>query len=233
MKKYLFSNKLLYFFYKLQKIYKNKSPNYHFAEFAEDVMVNRIFKNYNEGIYIDVGAYHPYKSSLTYKLFKRGWRGMNIDLSKTSIDLFDIARPKDLNICCAISNKTEKKIYFENSPINQQNSLIPQSKQQKEIKIQSYKLSEILKLQSITKVDYINIDTEGNELKVLYGLDFSTIDPFLLTIEDNSFDIDNENKKEKINYLEKNKYKLINIIGVTMFFVKKDSVAEISKLIKI
>ena len=55
-------------------------------------MVNRIFKNYNEGIYIDVGAYHPYKSSLTYKLFKRrGWRGMNIDLSKTSIDLFNNA----------------------------------------------------------------------------------------------------------------------------------------------
>ena len=34
---------------------------------------------------------------------------MNIDLSKTSIDLFNIARPKDLNICCAISNKTEKR----------------------------------------------------------------------------------------------------------------------------
>ena len=54
MKKYL-SVINCYTFYKLQKIYKNKSPNYHFAEFAEDVMVNRIFKNYNEGIYIDVG----------------------------------------------------------------------------------------------------------------------------------------------------------------------------------
>ena len=40
-----YDNKFLYFFYKLQKLYKNKSPNSHFAEFAEDVMVNRIFKN--------------------------------------------------------------------------------------------------------------------------------------------------------------------------------------------
>ena len=100
-------------------------------------------------------------------------------------------------------------------------------------KIQCYKLSEILKLQKISKVDYINIDTEGNELKVLFGLDFNIIDPFLLTIEDNSFDLDNKNKKEKINYLEAKNYKLINVVGVTMFFVKKDSVAEISDLIKI
>ena len=226
-------NKFLYWVYKIQKIYKNKKPNFHYAEFAEDIMVNRILKNFNKGFYLDVGAYHPYKGSLTQNLFKRGWRGMNLDISKSSIDLFNIARPNDININCAVSDFNGETNYYENSPINQQNSLIPQSKQQKEIKIQSYKLSEILKLQNISKVDYINIDTEGNELKVLYGLDFSTIDPFLLTIEDNSFDIDNENKKEKINYLEKNKYNLINIIGVTMFFVKKDSVAEISELIKI
>ena len=36
----------------------------------------------------------------------------------------------------------------------------------KKIKIQSYKLSEILKMQNINSVDYINIDTEGNELEV-------------------------------------------------------------------
>ena len=158
---------------------------------------------------------------------------MNLDISKSSIDLFNIARPHDININCAVSDFNGETNYYENSPINQQNSLILQNNQQKKIKIQSYKLSEILKLQKISKVDYINIDTEGNELKVLYGLDFNTIDPFLLTIEDNSFDIDNENKKEKINYLEIKKYKLINIIGVTMFFVKKDFIAEISKLIKI
>ena len=182
-----YNNKFLYFFYKLQKLYKNKSPNAHFAEFAEDVMVNRIFKNQDKGTYIDIGAYHPFKGSLTYTLFKKGWKGTNVDLSKTSIDLFKMARPNDVNICCAISNKTEKKIYFENSPINQQNSLIKQNNEQREIEIQAYTLDDLLISRNIENPDYLNIDTEGNEMDVLEGVNFDKINPKLITIEENDF----------------------------------------------
>ena len=38
---------------------------------------------------------------------------------------------------------------------------------------------------------------------------------------------------KKIIFLKEKNYELINIIGVTMFFVKKDSVSLISDLIKI
>ena len=226
-------NRFFYWLYKIQKIYKNKKPNSHYAEFAEDVMVNRILKKIKKGFYVDIGAYHPYKGSLTYNLYNRKWNGMNLDISKSSIDLFNIARPNDININCAISEFNGETYYYENSPINQQNSLIPQDDNQKKIKIQSYKLSEILKMQNINSVDYINIDTEGNELEVLMGIDFSKINPILFTIEDNSFDLNNEIKKKKIIFLKEKNYELINIIGVTMFFVKKDSVSEISDLIKI
>ena len=226
-------NRFFYWLYKIQKIYKNKKPNSHYAEFAEDVMVNRILKKIKKGFYVDIGAYHPYKGSLTYNLYNRKWNGMNLDISKSSIDLFNIARPSDININCAVSEFNGETYYYENSPINQQNSLIPQDSNQKKIKIQSYKLSEILKMQNINSVDYINIDTEGNELEVLMGIDFSKINPTLFTIEDNSFDLNNEIKKKKIIFLKEKNYELINIIGVTMFFVKKDSVSEISDLIKI
>ena len=158
---------------------------------------------------------------------------MNLDISKSSIDLFNIARPSDININCAVSEFNGETFYYENSPINQQNSLIPQDDNQKKIKIQNYKLSEILKMHNINSVDYINIDTEGNELEVLMGIDFSKINPTLFTIEDNSFDLNNEIKKKKIIFLKEKNYELINIIGVTMFFVRKNSVSEISDLIKI
>ena len=226
-------NRFYYWLYKIQKIYKNKKPNSHYAEFAEDVMVNRILKKIKKGFYVDIGAYHPYKGSLTYNLYSRKWNGMNLDISKSSIDLFNIARPSDININCAVSEFNGETYYYENSPINQQNSLISQDDNQKKIKIQSYKLSEILKMQNINSVDYINIDTEGNELEVLMGIDFDKINPTLFTIEDNSFDLNNEIKKKKIIFLKEKNYELINIIGVTMFFVKKDSVSLISDLIKI
>ena len=228
-----FDNKFLYFFYKLQKLYKNKSPNLHFAEFAEDVMVNRIFKNQDKGTYIDIGAYHPFKGSLTYTLFKKGWKGTNIDLSKTSIDLFKMARPNDVNICCAISNKTEKKIYFENSPINQQNSLIKKNNEQREIEIQAYTLDELLISRNIENPDYLNIDTEGNEMDVLEGVNFNKINPKLITIEENNFAKISNSNNEKKNYMYERNYILINTIGVTMFFYQKLLLDKISDEIKI
>ena len=65
------------------------------------------------------------------------------------------------------------------------------------------------------------------------GIDFDKINPTLFTIEDNSFDKNNKIKKKKIIFLKEKNYELINIIGVTMFFVKKDSVSEMNELIKI
>ena len=231
--KFLRSNKLLYWLYKIQKIYKNKKPNIHYGEFGEDIMVNRFFKNKEIGLYIDIGAYHPFKGSLTQKLYKKGWHGVNIDISKTSIDLFKIARPKDININCAIGKVTEETIFFENSKINQQNSLIRQNLNQKEVEIKCYELNDILIFNKIEKVDYINIDTEGTELDVLKGLSFQKIKPSLLTIEDNDFDLDSDSKKEKIAYMKNQGYVLINNIGVTMFFFKKEDIKRISNLIKI
>tara|TARA_B100000989_G_scaffold2848_1_gene1986 strand:+ start:244 stop:951 length:708 start_codon:yes stop_codon:yes gene_type:complete len=226
-------NKILYWFYKIQKTYKNKSPNTHFAEFGEDIIVSRIFKNFSSGTYVDIGAYHPFKGSLTYKLYKKGWNGVNIDISEGSIDLFNIARPRDKNINCAISNFTGETVYFENSPINQQNSLIKCDENQKQKKIKCYKLSDLLNTQNIFKVDYMNIDTEGNELDILKGINFQNINPLLFTIEDNSFNSNEQTKKNKINLMNNNNYELINIVGVTMFFIKKDMINKIHDLIRI
>lgn len=227
------NNKFFYWFYKIQKIYKNKKPNTHYGEFGEDVMINRIFKDKKFGFYVDIGAYHPFKGSLTQKLYKKGWKGINIDISKTSIDLFNLARRKDMNINCAIGKITKDTIFYQNSPINQQNSLQRQNPSQKEIKIKCFTLNEILVSNQIESVDYINIDTEGTELDVIKGIDFKKIKPSLLTIEDNDFDISSNVKKEKIDYMKNQGYELINIIGVTMFFFKKEAINKIFNLIKI
>ena len=227
------SNRFFYWLYKIQKIYKNKKPNIHYGEFGEDIMVNRFFKNKENGFYIDIGAYHPFKGSLTQTLYGKGWSGINIDISKTSVDLFKIARPKDININCAIGKITEETKFFQNSKMNQQNSLIRQNSNQVEVKIKCYKLNDILTSNKIEKVDYINIDTEGTELDVLKGLDFKKIKPSLLTIEDNHFDLDSDSKKKKKNYMKNQGYVQINNIGVTMFFIKREDIKQISNFIRI
>ena len=101
-KKLLQKNFITYFFYKKLKIFKNSSKSEHLGEFGEDIFIRRFFKNEKKGFYVDIGCYHPIKGSLTYYLFKEGWLGLNVDISKTSIDLFNIARKRDINLNCAI-----------------------------------------------------------------------------------------------------------------------------------
>ena len=232
LKSILKKNSLFKWIYKIQKIYKNK-PNSHFGEFAEDIFINRVFKNLDSGFYIDIGAYHPFKGSLTNLLFQKGWKGMNIDLSKDSIELFKIARPNDLNINCAITDFNGETYYYQNSEINQQNSLLKSNDNQKKVKVDAFTLNELLNINKIDECNYLNIDTEGNEFTILQTINFDLIQPLLISIEDNSFDLESENKKKIINLMEKKNYQMINVIGVTMFFTNKNNIREFFNLINI
>lgn len=123
--------------------------------------------------------------------------------------------------------------YYENSPINQQNSLLKQNDHQKKIKIKSYNLNDLLLKKNIENVDYLNIDTEGTEMSILRSINFDNIKPILITIEDNDIFTNLDLNKEKIQLLKNNNYELINIIGVTLFFFKKQELFKISEIIKI
>ncbi len=233
MKKNLLKNKLFYYFYKVLKIHRNKRPSLHFGEFGEDIFINRIFKNKKNGKYIDVGCYHPFKGSLTAKLYKKNWDGVNIDLSKTSIDLFKMVRGRDINLNVAVSNFDGETSYYENSPINQQNSLSKINNQQTEIKIKCYTLNSILQQNNLDNFDYLNIDVEGSELKVIQGINLTKYHPNLITIENNDVLPIDYYKDDVYKILTSNNYVFINRIGVTNFFLDEKLANNISNLIKI
>ena len=233
MKKRLIKNKFFYYFYKILKIYRNQKTSIHYGEFGEDVLINRIFKNVEFGKYVDVGCYHPFKGSLTAQLYKKGWSGINIDVSKSSIDLFNLARKKDINLNIAVSNFNGKTRYFENSPINQQNSLIKKNDSQKMIKINCKNLNLILKENKFKKFDYLNVDVEGAEDKVIKGINLKKYSPTLITIENNDLHIQDYIKSEVYKILIKNDYTFIGKIGVTNLFLINQSAKNFLKLISI
>ena len=84
-----------------------------FAQFNEDKIILNLFPKKFVGNFVDIGCYHPTKYNNTYLLYKQGWNGLNIDLNPLSIELFNYLRPRDINICAAISDKeTEKKLLY-------------------------------------------------------------------------------------------------------------------------
>ena len=74
----------------------------------------KILKEIKRGKYLDVGCYHPIKESHTAILYNNGWTGINLDISKDTIEMFNIFRPKDLNLNMGLSIKNGyQKAYYE------------------------------------------------------------------------------------------------------------------------
>ena len=157
----------------------------------EDTVVLNYFKNKKKGFYVDVGCYHPIHRNNTYLLHKQDWSGVNIDTSEFSIDLFNYMRPKDLNYNCAISNKNEMIKLFYQKELSQlstternQATTVFQGNIKKK-KIQAFSLDEILNRDRYKniKIDFLDIDVEGADLKVLEGLSFDKFKPELVCVE--------------------------------------------------
>ena len=221
----------IYLFYNLYvrnlKYYLKSS----YSQFNEDVFLKEYFKNKKKGFFIDIGCHHPFKANNTFLLYKSGWSGINIDLSKISIDLFNIARSRDINICAAVSNKEEIIEYYlpNNNPLSTEITINKNfSEILKDVHGNEY---ETLKTKSITwqsiekkyssllgSVDILKIDIEGSDLKVLKTIDLNKLDPKLLMIEASTLDISERDKI--ISYLKLQNYKILYDNKVNVIFNK-------------
>ena len=180
----------------------------------EDTAVLNYFKDKKNGFYVDVGCYHPIHRNNTYLLHKQGWCGVNIDTSEFSIDLFNHMRPNDLNYNSAISNKNEVvKLFYQKELSQLSTTEIDQAKAVfqgniKEKEVQAFTLDEILNRDKYknSKIDFLDIDVEGADLKVLEGLSFDKFKPELVCVEIHTKEI----KKSDIhNFLIDKNYELL------------------------
>jgi len=180
----------------------------------EDTAILNYFKDKKNGFYVDVGCYHPIHRNNTHLLHMQNWRGVNIDTSQFSIDLFNFMRPKDLNYNCAISDKNKNIKLFYQKELSQLSTIEKgqaESVFQGEIKekeIEAFTLDEILSRDKYkdSKIDLLDIDVEGADLKVLRGLSFDKFKPELVCVEIHAKEIE---KSDIYNFLIDKNYKLL------------------------
>ena len=148
-----------------------------------DSLVNYIFKEKKKGFYVDIGCGHPIKNNNTYLLYKKGWHGINADLSPKSIELFNYARKRDVNINIAIADKKGQAdlfYYHDMSPINtidKKTSAYQKAKVNKVIKIPTDTLNSLIEknLFGNLQIDFMSVDVEGSELNVLKNFNFDNL----------------------------------------------------------
>lgn len=174
-----------------------KSETDYYSQGGEDAIVSKTFSYLlptERGFYVDIGAYHPFKHSNTYILYKAGWRGINIDPRPGFKALFDRYRNKDINIEAGIAAENGKMTYYildEDSTMNSfsKENLVKLGvfeQVKRSIDVPVFTLSTLLAQYSDIKVvNYLNIDAEGFEMEILAGLDLGAMMPKVISIEQN------------------------------------------------
>tara|TARA_B100001093_G_scaffold492570_1_gene533822 strand:- start:349 stop:1047 length:699 start_codon:yes stop_codon:yes gene_type:complete len=205
-----------------------------------DSLILNIFKNKKKGFYLDIGCGHPIKNNNTYLLNKKGWSGINIDLDKENIDLFNSFRKGDFNVTAAVSDKeseTELFFYHNKSALNtisKQNADFQSAKVSSIIKTKTQTINKIIENSPYKdqKIDFLSIDVEGSELAILKNFNFEKYLPKVIVVEYldltskkleiKNINVDNILKSEIYNLIINENYILANILHSDLVFIHKN-----------
>ena len=172
------------------------------SQLFQDLFVDFVLSK-EKGIFCEVGAADGINFSNTLYLEKyKKWTGVLCEPSKYWRNSLKKNRKKSNLVFDAIDDEEGEKNFFEN-----QHQLLSGFKRTNHegylVKITT--LNNVLKKNKIKKLDYLSIDTEGNEYRIISKFDLKKFKPKVVTIEHNY-----SSNKKKINKLMlQNGYKLI------------------------
>ena len=148
-----------------------------------------IFKIIKKGTYLDVGCYHPIKDSQTAFLYKNSWRGVNLDISKQSIGMFKIFRPRDLNLNLGLSTKSGKQYAYFEGDISTVSSLDKnylkkigrQNEKKKSINVIT--LKKLRQKYNLKEINFLKLDCESMDESIIIQASLKDLDCNFLSIE--------------------------------------------------
>ena len=174
-------------------LYLKSHAGTYYSQEGEDILLRRIFGDQIKGFYVDVGAHHPKRFSNTCYFYDRGWEGINIDALPGSMKVFQKFRPRDTNLEIAISEKEQNLTYymFNEPALNGFSKSISDERKNEQyhieatINVPSFPLSKILDtyLPSGQIINFLSVDVEGLDLKVLASNDWDKYRPKIILVE--------------------------------------------------
>ena len=211
-----------------RKLFLSKRKSLHYSQFAEDVSILRLFPRDYKGLYVDVGCFHPVKHNNTYALYKRGWRGINVDIDQIKIDGFNLLRRRDTNYAYAVSNQSGEVEYYSAGFYSLVNTLekdfIFRDIDYRVKKATAKRLDEIIADSPYDnrEIDLLCVDVESHDLEVLRSLDFDRHRPKVVVCETHADCLDDLIRSELFQFLDSHGYTLANWCGLSVIFRRRD-----------
>lgn len=202
----------------------------YYSQFNQDEFVyENYFKERTDGIFVDIGAYDGVIGSNSLFFENLGWQGVCIEPNPEVFKKLQELR-KCKCVPYAISDKSETARFFqikEGGPATL-SGLVDEYSQQaiarinKEVNQEDQNFDyidvECKTFESIVKykhIDYLSLDTEGNELKILQSIDYSEYFIDVITVENNDYD------QKFIDFLTQKGYQFVTRLGCDEVFKRK------------
>jgi FkbM family methyltransferase len=217
----------------------------YYGQYQQDKYLDKLFKGKSNGTFVDIGAHDGLTFSNSYFFEKvRNWKGVCVEpIPEIFAKLNETRNCIKINGC--VSNKvgTEKFLRVRGEYVDTEmlsglledydarhleridREIKEYGGSKEEIEVKCYDINQVLKENSIKKVDFFTIDTEGNELKILKTIDFDGFDFDILLVENNY-------QTEEMNeFMTSKGFKRIKKIGHDEVYRKKTKLSLLQKLL--
>jgi len=201
-----------------------------YSQFQQDKFAyENFFKNKRKGYFIDIGAYDGEIHSNSLFFENLGWEGICIEPNPEMFEkLQNIRKCKCLPY--AVSDKNEITQFFQiKEGPSTLSGLVNEFTEKAIERINGYDLETSQNfdyidvecktfdsLIDIYDIDFLSLDTEGNELKILQSIDFEKYNINVITVENNKYD------DKFINFLTTKNYTFVTRLGCDEFYKKNN-----------
>jgi FkbM family methyltransferase len=198
-----------------------------YAQNFEDVMLWRALKHIETGFYIDVGAQDPEVDSVTKTFYDSGWHGINVEPSPQWFDKLQEKRSRDINLQLAAGSESGACLLYE-FPDTGLSTIdkITAERHKTELGFKNIErtvpvetITSICQRFSVDTIHFLKIDVEGAEKKVVAGIDFSVVRPWIVVIESTLPDSQVEDYEGWDSILTAASYDYIYFDGLNRFYV--------------
>jgi FkbM family methyltransferase len=145
------------------------------SQAAEDLAILAVLEKIQSGRYLDIGAHHPTRFSVTRHLFQRGWSGVNVDANSDLLPSFLKARPLDISLNFCVGDKPEYQLsVFDETAISTVNpdwdsKFLQENNVRNSVRtVPGITLQKLLETHFPTRgPDFLNVDIEGADYEAL------------------------------------------------------------------
>jgi FkbM family methyltransferase len=214
----------------------------YFSQLGEDCLLAQFFSFKRHGFFIDVGAFDGIYLSNTYFFEQLGWTGICVEAFPTYFNLCVRNRPRSKchNVACVdadrglVDFRVERGGLFSGIAVDEQavagfyrDNSVPFDGF-RSIKVPTSSLDALLP-EGTGEIDFVSIDVEKAELRVLAGFDLDRRRPRILVIEAN----DAEQRQAIDHHLGPRSYWLARSLDWNHFYVRTTQDARALRSIEV